>query len=167
MNGRRALYFVIAALVLASLVVAASALLARRLRAPAAQRPPEPAEVPVTSIAMPLDSAGNGFQVVNNKRLIYRLAPHPAQPGAPHELNLIVIDTRTGAVLPVTPTLEITREDAGAAGDVLSFDFPRNATGGYAARDVFFPETGIWRMRVRTELFEDETYSTVIVVKVR
>ncbi len=163
MTPRRALYFVIAALVAGSFIVAASALLARwfyeaSMRANAA-------DPPASSIAMPLDAGGNGFQVVNNTRLVYRLSPYPPLAGQPHELNLIAIDVRTGVVRPVTPTLEIMREDP--AGDAVVIDFPRNSSGGYTARGALFPRPGVWRMRVRASLFEEESYSTFMIVEAK
>jgi hypothetical protein len=104
-----------------------------------------------------------GYQGIAGLQLTYRLSPYPPRAGQPAELTLIAFDPAAGAARAVTPTLEIAPE---ARVDGATFPFEPQPGGAYVAGGVFFPEPGVWRMRVPLRLFADENYTTVMLLRV-
>lgn len=154
------LRIIVLAMALASLVLIASVLLSRWQ----AQLEQQQAELRNTGdIAMPLDASGTGSQTVDGVQITYRLAPFPARAGAASTLTVLALDLSSGQTRAITPTLDIAPLSATAP---VTLAFRTDAGGAYSASGVFFARGGDWRMRVRTRLLLDDSYVTVMVVRV-
>jgi hypothetical protein len=156
---RPAFRAIFAACIAGSVIVVAGVLLGRWQR----ELDARPNNAPVGVIAMPLDELGVGAQTISNTLLTYRLSPYPPVAGQPHTLTLLALDRVTGQPRALPPTLEI---GPVAQVDGTVFAMPVDATG-YTATGQFFPQAGEWRIRVTVPLFENEDYSTIMLVRAR
>lgn len=153
------LRIIVLAMVLASMVLMASVVLSR-WQAQLEQH--EAASRNAGDIAMPLDASGTGSQTVDGVQVTYRLSPFPPRAGVASTLTVLALDLGSGRTRAITPTLEIAPLSAVAGG---TYAFRAEAGGAYSADGVFFPRSGEWRMRVRTQLLPDGSYVTVMVVR--
>lgn len=145
---------------LGALIVLAGIVLGRMRAA----LPAEPAATSAPDIAMPLDAAGTGLQIVANMQLDYTLAPYPPLAGAETTLTLTPRDRRAAPARVLTATLEVApiEQVDGVAYPMLVDD------GSLVARGVRFPAAGNYRLRVKVDgIFPDESYVTIIVARVR
>lgn len=162
---RNTFRWVLVALVAASLlIVAAIALNRLALNAQQAQPASVAVQVPASNMALPLDAAGVGTQIIPEAILSVRLAPYPPQVNAPSTLTLVALDPHTNAIKVITPTLEIAPlvEVSGE-----TFAMQRDAAGSYTAGGIFFPQSGEYRLRIRINLGTAEPYSMLIAVRVK
>jgi len=151
-----ALWFVIAALILGMLIVAAGVVVGRMR---AALPPTPPLDV---RIDMPLDAQGRGSQRVANLDLSYAVEPFPVRAGADARLVLTARDMRPGSSRTVTGTLETAPLDGAVDGMLSAFV----ADGDALVADIEAPAPGEYRLRARLwGIFPDETYVTLIVVR--
>lgn len=148
------------AVLLGALIVLAGIALGRMRTA----LPAEPTAVSVPDIAMPLDAAGMGLQIVANMQLDYALAPYPPAFGSETTLTLTPQDRRSAPARVLTATLEVAPIDQV---DGLVYPMPLS-DGKLVARGVRFPAAGDYRLRVKIDgIFPDESYVTIIVARVR
>lgn len=158
---RLGLQWVGVALLVAAALVGFTALLVRLT-------PPPPAaidlQVPIESVALPLDANGVGEQVLRDAMLVVRLTPYPPHAGAPSVLDVVIIDRLTQQPRAITPTLQVAPLEE-AEGTL--FPFTRLPQGGYRARGVFFPHPGEWRVRLRLRFGNsaEDSYSALMVVR--
>jgi hypothetical protein len=160
--ARIALKWIVVALVAASLLLVAAIALAR-LR-PALPTTITLTQVPVDNIAVPLDAAGAGMQVLEDVSLSLKLAPYPPRAGVESSLTIVAIDRATQAIRPITPTLEVAALDA-VSGE--SFEMQADVSGAHSATDQFFPAAGEWRMRVLVDFGAAEPHSVLILANAR
>jgi hypothetical protein len=160
MTPRLAFRFIAAAAVLASMIVLALRVLERWQTDAQAEIPQARIDVPLTGVALQLDANGVGAQVVRGAQLTYRLQPYPPRAGVESTLSFVAVDRNTGRTRPLTPTLEVAPLESVDGRMFVIEAFPDNA---YLARGMFFATPGAWRMRVASQLFVDEPYTTVIV----
>jgi hypothetical protein len=158
--ARIALRIILLALVAASLLVIATIVLVRLAPPPAVLTQ----QVPLDTLAVPLDANGNGMQVLDNAVLSVRIAPYPSAVGQPVTVTLVALDRASGATMSVTPTLSVAE-----IGQVDGVDrlMAREPSGAYAVSDVLFPRAGAWRSRVRVDFGTGEPYSMLLVSQVR
>lgn len=159
--ARIALRWVFIALVAASLLLVAAIGLTRWQ----AQRDVARAvalQVPVDSIAVPLDANGLGAQTIEPAELRIRLDPYPPRAGASATLTLVALDRWTGEVMTITPTLSVAEPTA-----VEGRDYPmaRQPSGAYAVSDALFPHPGAWRLRVHIDFGTAEPYRMLALVE--
>lgn len=158
MNARIALRFIIAALLLGALVVAASAWVGRLSASLAPASPPLQIR-----LDMPLDAHGRGSQRVANVELTYAVEPFPVRVGAPVRVRVSAQDLRPGSSRTITGTLETAPLEGPVDGTIT--EFIRGADGAFAAA-AHFAAPGEYRLRARLwGVFPDETYVTLIVVR--
>jgi hypothetical protein len=152
-----ALRFIVAALILGIVVVAAGVVVGRMR---AALPPAPPLDI---RIDMPLDAQGRGSQRVANVDLAYAVEPFPARAGEPARLVLTARDLRPGSARIVTGTLETAPLEGAVDGRLTTF----TPSGDALVADAAFPTVGEYRLRARLwGIFPDETYVTLIVVRV-
>jgi hypothetical protein len=159
---RNAFRWIVIALVAASMLIVAAIVLNRLAvnQAPAIVA----VQVPASNMAVPLDAAGAGLQIIPEAMLSVKLSPYPPQVNAPSTLTLVALDPQTNAVKVITPTLEIAPlvEVEGA-----TYAMKSDAAGSHTAGSVFFPEPGEYRLRVRIDLGASEPYSMLIAVNAK
>jgi len=158
--ARNALKWIIVALVIASLLVGATVVLTRLQT----QQATTPVQVPVESIALPLDQNGIGTQYLSSAILSVKLSPYPPRANTPSSLTLIALDPRTQAVKEITPTLSVADLSLVEGND---YAMKRTVSGAYEASGNFFAQAGKWRVRIRIDLGEREPYSIPMVVEAR
>ncbi len=156
--ARIALKWIIVALVAASLLVGATVVLTRLQ----AQRTTTSVQVPIGSLALPLDQNGIGTQYLPSAILSVKLSPYPPRANTPSSLTLIALDPTTKMVKEITPTLSVADLLLVGGND---YPMPRTTSGAYEATGSFFAESGEWRVRVRIDLGEREPYSMLMVVQ--
>lgn len=158
-----ALRWILIALVAASLFLAAAVALSRwRLQTETAHEAEAP--LPVESIAVPLNARGLGSQTIELAELSLRLDPYPPRAGAPATLTLVAVDRTAGAVMIVTPTLEVAEV---TQADGRNFRAARQSNGAYVVTGQLFPRPGAWRLRLTIDFGADATYRILALVEAR
>lgn len=158
--SRIALRSIIIAIVAASVFLVATILLVRWR----SQLITQTVQVPIDTIALPLDANGHGLQIVANTELSVTLSSYPPRANTVSTLMLTADEWKTHAAREVTPTLEIAALNKV---DAVTFMMMRITPGHYAASDIFFPARGPWRMRVRMTLDDGTPYTMLIVAEAK
>lgn len=159
---RIALRWIVVALIAATLLVLAAAGLAR-LR-PRDFSSSAELQVPVESIALPLDAYGSGAQVIGPANLNLKLDPYPPRAGDSITLTLVALDRTSQALMTITPTLSVAEPVAVEGTDYV---LTRQVNGAYVARGRFFPRPGQWRLRLAIDFGSDEPYRILALVEAK
>ncbi len=161
--ARIALRWVIVALILASLLLAVGIALARLQAQRDTARVVE-LQIPLDSIAVPLNADGVGAQIIEPATLSIRLNPYPPRAAAPATVTLVALDRKTGRAMTITPTLSIAEPT-----QVEGRDYPMapQGNGAYVVSGVFFPKPGVWRLRAHIDFGAAEPYRMLALVEAK
>jgi hypothetical protein len=160
MTARRAIIFVCVAAILAGVFTLAAAVLTRWM-ANAAQ--PAPLDVPLASLALPLDGQGLGTQVIEGNSLTFRVQPYPPIAGAPVTITLVAIRPN-GALAQFAPAVSVsTLAQVAGPGAPMR----RLSSGGYEHAGILFPAAGKWRITIDAPILADAAVTIPIDVDVR
>ncbi len=159
--ARIALRWVVVALVAASFFLAATIALSRLRLQHEAARAVE-LQVPVDSIAVPLDARGVGVQTIAPAELSLKLDPYPPRAGDPTTLTLVALDRNARTLLIITPTLSVA---ALTQVDGVEHPMLRQDNGAYAFTGLLFPTPGRWRLRVSIDFGVDAPYRMLALVE--
>jgi hypothetical protein len=160
--ARNAFKWIIVALVVATLFVGATIVLARIQSQSLQSQSAIMVQVPIDSVTLPLDTSGIGTQYLPSATLSVKLEPYPPRVNSESTLRLIALDPTTRAVKSITATLSIADVSLVEGDD---FNLERTPSGAYEASGRFFPEPGDWRLRVRIDFGEREPYSMLMLVE--
>jgi hypothetical protein len=157
MTPRRAFIFIALSATIASLFLIANVLISRCSEQPERQS----VRVALSGLAMPLNANGSGAQNFDGNILSYHIDPYPVRAGEVTTLTLVALSSQTQQPITTTPTFMVTANDMI---DGARFEMKRERET-YVARDVFFPDRGVWRVRVSVPIIPNNPYITHILIE--
>jgi hypothetical protein len=166
MSPRLALRFVVFSLIIFAILIGIASVLSRRLQQMETQNAPPATpsfEQQLAAMTMQLDGNGIGSQVISGTQITVKVAPYP--PKAGQETMLVIAGTtNTGHISVITPTLFIAPD---VAGNAPTQRVTAHATGGgsYTATGLFFPQAGVWLVRVVFFINATESSSSTLLLK--